>query len=154
MPGGKGNIKPEDGKQFSSEYQPEEKWTEENALQLGEDLIAWQKSENVNIFFEEYLVIERDLYPSLIAYLSNKFTSFSKLIEKSRKIQELKLQKYGTADKLNAAITKFVLVNKHGWRDKQEFTGADGKDLNPHIIIEFIDSSDKVENEEENSSSK
>jgi len=29
MPGGKGNIKPKDGKQFSSEYQPEEKWTEE-----------------------------------------------------------------------------------------------------------------------------
>jgi len=29
--------------------------------------------------------------------LSNKFTSFLKLIEKAKKIQEIKLKKYGTA---------------------------------------------------------
>ena len=120
MAGGYGNIKPEEGKQFSSEYQPKEKWTEEKALKLGEDLIEWQKADSVNMFWDEYLVLERDLYPSLIAYLSNKFTAFSKLIEKAKKIQEIKLKKYGTADKLNAAITKFVLTNEHGWRDKQD----------------------------------
>jgi FMN phosphatase YigB (HAD superfamily) len=120
MPGGKGNIKPEDGKQFSSEYQPEEKWTEEKALQLGNDLIDWMKNNEINMFWEEYLVMERDLYPELIAYLSNKFTSFLKLIGKAKKVQEIKLKKYGTADKLNATITKFVLINEHGWRDKQE----------------------------------
>jgi hypothetical protein len=152
MGGGKGNIKPEDGKQFSSEYQPQEKWTEAKALQLGEDLIEWQKAKSDNMFWEEYLVIEKDLYPELIAYLEKKFTSFLKLIEKARKIQELKLQKYGVADVLNAPITKFVLINKHGWRDKQELTGADGKDLNPSIIIELIDSSDKVEHEENSGS--
>ena len=39
--------------------------------------------------------------------------------------------------------------------DKNELTGAGGKDLNPQITIELIDSSDKVEHEEEeNSSSK
>jgi hypothetical protein len=125
MPGGNKNIKPEDGKQFSSEYQPEEKWDEERALQLGKDLIEWQKKDNINIFFEEFLIMERDLYPQLISYLSEKFSSFLKLIEQARKIQELKLQKYGTADKLNATITKFVLVNKHGWEDrtKQEHSG-------------------------------
>jgi FMN phosphatase YigB (HAD superfamily) len=120
MPGGKGNIKPEDGKQFSSEYQPEEKWTEEKALQLGNDLIDWMKNNEINMFWEEYLVMERDLYPELIAYLSNKFTSFLKLIGKAKKVQEIKLKKYGTADKLNATITKFVLINEHGWKDKQE----------------------------------
>lgn len=120
MPGGKGNIKPEDGKQFSSEYQPKEKWTEEKALQLGNDLIDWMKNNEINMFWEEYLVMERDLYPELIAYLSNKFTSFLKLIGKAKKVQEIKLKKYGTADKLNATITKFVLINEHGWKDKQE----------------------------------
>lgn len=120
MPGGKGNIKPEDGKQFSSEYQPAEKWTEEKALQLGNDLIDWMKENEINMFWEEYLVMERDLYPELIAYLSNKFTSFLKLIGKAKKVQEIKLKKYGTADKLNATITKFVLINEHGWKDKQQ----------------------------------
>jgi len=131
MPGGKGNIRPADGKQFSKDYQPPEKWTEEKALNLGNELIAWMKADPVNIFWEEYLIIERDLYSEIITYLSNKFTSFLKLIEKAKKIQEIKLKKYGTADKLNASITKFVLINEHDWREKSEHTGADGKDLIP-----------------------
>lgn len=131
MAGGKGNIKPEDGKQFSSDYQPEEKWTEEEALKLGNDLIVWMKANSINMFWEEYLVIERDLYEGVISYLCGKFTSFSKLIEKAKKIQEIKLKKYGTADQLNATITKFVLINDHDWRDKSELTGAGGKDLLP-----------------------
>lgn len=118
MPGGNKNIKPEDGKQFSSEYQPKLRWTKKRAIQLGNDMIAWQKKDAINIFWEEFLVIERDLYPEIIAYLEKKFSSFLKLIERARKIQEIKLQKYGTADKLNATITKFVLINKHGWKDK------------------------------------
>lgn len=119
MPGGKGNIKPEDGKQFSSEYQPNEKWTEKKAIELGEDLIKWLKeldsegNDEGNIFFEEFLYIENDYYSQLISYLCDKFTSFSKLIEKAKKIQELKLYKFGVADRLNANMTKFVLINEH-----------------------------------------
>jgi hypothetical protein len=149
MPGGKGNIKPEDGlnTQFSSENQPEEKWTLENAMQLGRDLITWQKEDNTHIFYDEFLYIEKDYYSGLISYLCEKFTPFSKLIERSKKIQEIKLKKFGTADKLNAAITKFVLINEHNWRDKQELTGADGKDLNTSIQIEIIDNANQVNND-------
>jgi len=126
MPGGNKNIRPEDGKQFSSEYQPAEKWTEERALELGRELIDWLKEKNEdgedkgNIFFQEFLIIEKDLYEELIAYLCKKFSSFLKIIEKARQIQELKLQKYGVGDRLNAAMTKFVLINKHDWKDKKE----------------------------------
>lgn len=149
MPGGYGNIKPKDGKQFSSTYQPKPKWTKKRAEQLGNDLIAWQKKDAINIFWEEFLVIERDLYPDVIRYLSDKYSSFSDLIRQARKIQELKLQKYATADKLNAAITKFVLINKHGWRDKQEVTGADGKDLIPSIQIEIINKAEQVKKDDD-----
>jgi len=135
MAGGKGNIKPEDGKQFSSEYQPEEKWTEKKSLELGDDLIAWMKLAPTNIFWEEYLIIERDLYGSLIAYLCHKFSSFSKLIERAKKIQEIKLKKYGTADALNASVTKFVLINEHGWADKQEIDHTVNIPTLPDIII-------------------
>jgi hypothetical protein len=124
MAGGKGKIRPEDGKQFSKEYQPEEKWTEQKALELGKDLINWLKAKDAdgedkgNMFYEEYLVIERDFYLDLIRYLSNKFTSFSELIEKAKKIQEIKLVKYGVGDRLNATMTKFTLTNNHGWSDQ------------------------------------
>ena len=121
MAGGKGNIKPEDGKQFSSENQPPEKWTEDVAIELGQELIEWIKTKGKeNIFFEEFLVIEKDLYPQIIDYLSKKFTSFLKLLEKAKKIQEIKLIKYGIDDKLNSSMTKFVLANHHDYVVKKE----------------------------------
>ncbi|HEY4756026.1 MAG TPA: hypothetical protein VIH28_08235 [Ignavibacteriaceae bacterium] len=126
MPGGNKNIKPSDGKQFSKDYQPEPKWTEAKALRLGNDLINWLKAkdhngnDSGNIFFMEFLIIENDLYPDLISYLVGKFSSFSYLIDKAKAIQELKLQKYGVGDRLNATMTKFVLINKHDWKDKTE----------------------------------
>lgn len=145
MPGGKGNIRPEDGKQFSSTYQPQEKWTEEKAIELAEGLIRWfnEKDDNGNdkgnIFWEEYIVIEKDLYPSVVSYLCNKFSSFSNLIEKAKKIQEIKLVKYGIADKLQPTMTIFVLKNHHNYRDKSEFTGKDGGAIGLTVTgIEYI----------------
>lgn len=120
MPGGNKNIRPEDGKQFSSTYQPAEKWTEKVALQLADDLIAWMNEKDEdgedkgNMFFEEFLIIERDLNDDTINYLSRKFSSFSARITKAKRIQEIKLKKYGVGDRLNATMTKFVLNVNHG----------------------------------------
>ena len=108
------------GKQFSKEYLPQKKWTEEKAIKLGEDLIKWLKEKNENMFFNEFLVLENDYYHELITYLCKKYKSFFTLINRAKEIQELKLQKYGVLDKLNAAMTKFVLINVHDWRDKSE----------------------------------
>ena len=52
--------------------------------------------------------------------MAEKFTSFSKLLERAKKIQEIKLKKYGAGDVLNAAMTKFVLINEHDWEDKSK----------------------------------
>jgi hypothetical protein len=132
MPGGRGKITSKDGKPFSKTNQPAPKWTEDKAIQLGEQLIKWLKevdedgNDKGNMFFMEFLVIEKDLYPEVIDYLSEKFTSFSKLIEKAKKIQEIKLQKYGVGDRLNSAMTKFVLINNHNWKDKSEVDHTSG----------------------------
>lgn len=135
MPGGKGNITPADGKQFSSTYQPPEKWTEKKALKLGDDLIKWMKEKDEkgndkgNIFYEDFLCIENDYYEELISYLCKKFTSFLNLIKKAKKIQELKLIKYGIADRLQPTMTIFVLKNHHAYKDKTE------TDLNQNVNI-------------------
>lgn len=154
MPGGKGNIDGKvDGVQFSSTYKPQEKWTEEEALKLGEELIEWMGVEAVteNMFFEEFLIMKKHMQPKTLAYLAKKFTSFLTLLSVAKKIQELKLKKYGTADKLNASITKFVLINNHDYRDKKEITGKDGAALNPKIMIELIDTAAQVDKPEEES---
>jgi len=129
MVGGYGNIKPENGKQFSKDYQPEEKWTEKKALELGKELLAWMKAKDEegedkgNIFFEDFLMIENDYYVDLTDYLKGKFTSFSTLLDVAKKIQEIKLKKFGVGDRLNATMTKFVLTNNHGYSEKSESTG-------------------------------
>lgn len=122
MPGGNKNIKPEDGKQFSKDYQPAEKWTEEKALKLGNELIDWLNEDEENIFYEEFLLLNKNYYSKLTNYLSGKFSSFSTLIETAKEIQKLKLVKFGVFDKLNAQMTKFVLINNHGMSDKVEQT--------------------------------
>ena len=50
----------------------------------------------------------------------------------------------------NATGSIFALKNME-WSDRTELTGAGGKDLNAKIIIELIDSSDKVEHEDSGS---
>ena len=106
-------------KKFSSEYQPQEKWTEDKALALGNDLIDWLRVDE-NIFFEYYLLVENDYYQDLIGYLCDKFQSFFDLIEKAKKIQEIKLGKNAVEKKTDANMSKFILTNHHGYRDKRE----------------------------------
>lgn len=102
------------GKKFSSEYQPQEKWTEEKAIELGESLLEWMRVEN-NLFFEEFLLIENDYYDSLITYLREKFPSFSQRIDKAKRMQEIKLFGGGVKGDLNAQMTKFTLNVNHGF---------------------------------------
>lgn len=129
MPGGNKNIKPEDGKQFSKEYQPAEKWSEKISLKFANDLLNWMDKEDENIFFDDFLFNVANpkdygknnrIYPAIIDYLCDKFSSFSKLIEIARKKQEIKLKKFGCFDKLNATMTKFTLINNHNWTDRNQ----------------------------------
>ena len=140
MPGGNKNIKSKDGTPFESGNKVAEKWTLDEATKLGNDLIEWLRAKDEdgedlgNMLFEEFLIIEKDLYPELIAYLSHKFSAFLNLIEKAKKIQEIKLHKYGLADRLNASITKFSLINNHGWVDKHEIKQEIKQEINVPTI--------------------
>lgn len=149
MPGGNKNIKPEDGKQFQKGDKAAEIWTEKIALKLGNDLLDWMLAEDENIFFEEFIFIIADaknyherakIYPELIPYLKNKFSSFLKLIEKAKKLQEVKLNKFGCFDKLNASMTKFMLINHHNYKDRSEIdhSSKDGS-MSTKINVTVLD---------------
>lgn len=134
--GGYKNIKPNEGVPFTTENQPDKEiWNEELAVRLFDDLIEWlnekddEGDDNGNMFFKEFFLIECDpkkyhpnakIYGDLPNYLANKYLTCSKLLRKAKEIQEIKLMKYGVADRLNASMTKFTLINNHGWRDKIE----------------------------------
>jgi len=121
MPGGKGNIKPSDGKQFSIGNNAAEKWTEDEALKLGYSMLEWFSSADENIFFEDFLFLyclkgdyKGKIYRDLPVYLAGKFTSFFDILETCKVIEKVKLKKFGAFDKLNASIVKFLLSTDHG----------------------------------------
>ena len=102
-----------------------EKWTEPEALKLANDLLMWLKEKDANIFFEDFLYLScnEDDYvgkinKTLPAYLANKFSSFSNILEQCKEIEKVKLKKFGAFDKLNASIVKFLLSAEYGLSEK------------------------------------
>ncbi len=112
------------------------KWNEETVNDLADDLIAWMLEERTitgpdgmelgkvdagNVFWKEFLY-KNKLYDSTFNYLANKFESFGEKLEIAKAIQEHKLQKLSFEGKGKEAITKFILANKYGWKEKAENT--------------------------------
>lgn len=124
MPGGNKNINGNDGVRFEKGNKAAEKWTEEIAMRLGNELIEWLGREDENVFFEDFIYLEkhegypRDLYPDLLQNLTKRFSSFKDLIVKAKKIEEIKLKKFSAFNKLNPQICKFLLSAQYGYTEK------------------------------------
>ena len=119
-------------------------WTKEKAMALAFALIEWQCSKPTNMFYEDFLCIEKRISKDTINYLSKKFKSFSDLIKKAADIQEVKLRKWGTAGKLNPTMAIFCLKNNHGYTDKVDHTSK-GQKINQKYEIEIIDNQNRTE---------
>jgi len=125
------------GKHFSTEYQPAEKWTEQKSLALGNEMIGWLK-ETENFLFEEFLVIVKGLYPELPAYLCKKYPSFLKLYAIAKETQKLKIIKGGITDAFNANMSKFVLAANHGMAERQVIEQTNTNDTTIKLSTEQI----------------
>ena len=118
-----------------------EKWTEERALAFGKEMLDWMVSSDMNIFFEEFIYLvapdleeykDISIFANTPSYLANKYPSFSHLLERARKIQEVRLKKGGVMDDLNASIVRFLLSAEHGLSEKSEM-----KTTNTTTIIDL-----------------
>lgn len=120
------------------------KWNEETVNQLADDLISWLLEERTitdasgaeigtvdvgNVFYKEFLYKNR-LYDSTFNYLSRNFESFEEKLNMAKKIQEHKLQKLAFEGKGKEAITKFILSNKYGWKEKTDNTNNNTTQIN------------------------
>ncbi len=63
----------------------------------------------------------------------DEYPEFLHMLDELQSLQAKVLINNGLSGAFNAAITKLVLT-KHGFSDKRELTGADGKDLIPSGI--------------------
>lgn len=134
MPGGYKNIGPNDGKKFSLDYNGRdfEKWTEDKCLEILDLLETWllekvpvldnrgictHMVDGGNVFYKEFLY-QHNLFDDWISYVEKKYSSVSDRMQNINKIQEHKLQKLTFEGKGKEGIAKFILQNKHNWREK------------------------------------
>ena len=146
-----------------------EKWTEEKALKLGKELIEWMSPKfiieeyydkqgelkekikdihSLNIYWQEFVYIKKSIDPDIFSYLNKKFRSFSELKKKADLIQESKLTKYATHNKINPVFSMFILKAKHGLKDRVDITSDDEKVTN--VTLNVVNSKDNIDTEEQN----
>lgn len=99
-----------------------EKWTEEKALELGNNLLKWMTESNTNLAVETFLY-EINNYPvGIVERLKEKYKSFAKLFEQALKVQKGKLMTGSILNKYNAGFVKFLLINNHGMQSDKNIT--------------------------------
>ena len=96
------------------------KWTEDKAMELAAELLEWLKYGSDNVFFEEFLVVDRGLYPQLISDLVKRYDKFAEAIKVARKMQEMKLANRLLSSRNPAGAIFALKNNQHHWSDKQE----------------------------------
>jgi hypothetical protein len=130
-------------------------WTEKKAMEVGNSLIEWMQEEELNIFFDEFLINEKGLYPEFIYKMSKKYPEFRQVIKKAKSIQEIKIAKVGLSSKdmsisdtdsdgltkrtintrYSSSFAMFFLKCRFGWMEeekKQKMT--EDKMMNRHKI--------------------
>jgi hypothetical protein len=126
-----------------------EEWTIEKSIVLANELVEWLQSDEKNIFWEKFIVIEKNMDSGYIRYLKHKFADraakleaeqretenparaleieqelkklheFPTVLKRAEKIQEIKLSEKAM-DNRSVGGAIFILKNKHNWADKQE----------------------------------
>jgi len=95
------------------------KWTEEEALKVGYELLEWMEASEDNLFFQEFLVTKKGLYRDLVADLSGYYPEFARIVKKAKELQEFRLVRLAAKQKINPVFTIFLLKNHHNYEDKK-----------------------------------
>ena len=104
--------------QFTQGNTLSKKYTEKDAIQLGEELINWMRESETNIQFQEFFVVIKGMNPKTYNYLSTKYESFSNMLELAKKMQEIRIVKGGLLNEYNSTFCKFLLSANHGMSEK------------------------------------
>ena len=95
------------------------KWTEEKSVQLAKDLVDWMVKDQRNFWLEDFL-IERGLYPDMIATLSERYEPFADYIARAKAIQASRIKKFALTNNINPGMAQWVLNVHHGERNVEK----------------------------------
>lgn len=96
------------------------------------ELIIWMKNESH--FWLKDFCLERDIDPDYMAEWAKESDKFNGAYKLAKGLQESRIFKGSMMDTFNSSMSKFALMNCHGWADKQE-SKISGDAVNPLSFI-------------------
>ncbi|WP_068469954.1 terminase small subunit [Candidatus Protochlamydia phocaeensis] len=125
------------------------RYSKEDIERFADELIIWMKKES-NFWLKDFC-LERDIDPDFMAEWAKENKKFNGAYKLAKGIQESRIFKGAMMETFNTGMSKFALMNCHGWADKQE-SKISGDASNPlAFVLNSIDgqSKDLVDGEAE-----
>jgi len=117
------------------------RYSTEDIERFADEFIVWMK--NPDNFWIKDFCLERDIDPDYMAEWAKENEKFSGAHKLAKGLQESRIFKGSMLSTFNGNISKFALVNCHGWVDKSE-TKLSGDALSPlQFIFERADGGSK-----------
>lgn len=96
------------------------------------DLLLWIKDDS-NFWLKDFC-LEREIDPDFMAEWAKENEKFSGAYKLAKAYQESRIFKGAMLEAYNITMSKFALINNHGWADKQE-TRLSGDAANPLAFL-------------------
>ncbi len=97
---------------------------------------SYERIVNVNLPMIEGFAEYIDVHKDTLYKWEKENPDFSDALDKIRKVQHNMLVKGGVSNRYNPAITKLMLMNNHGYKEKSDVT-TDGKAININFDNSF-----------------
>lgn len=108
------------------------KYSAEDVERFADDLLIWIKNED-NFWLKDFC-LERDIDPDYMSIWARENEKFEGVYKLAKSYQESKIFKGAMHDTFNSSMSKFALMNCHGWADKSE-SKISGDQLSPLAFI-------------------
>ena len=113
----------------------------EDIERFADELLQWMKNES-RFWFKDFC-LERDIDPDFMAEWAKENEKFNGAYKLAKGLQESRIFKGSMLETFNSGMSKFALMNCHGWADKQE-SKISGDPVNPlGFILDSVNGNTK-----------
>lgn len=108
---------------------------------FADELVDWMKNDS-RFWFKDFC-LERDIDPDLMKEWALENEKFNGAYKLAKGLQESRIFKGSMTELYNPGMSRFALMNCHGWADKQE-SKISGDAVNPlSFILKEVDGATK-----------
>lgn len=117
------------------------RYSQEDIDRFADELLVWMKDDS-HFWFKDFC-LEKEIDPDLMAEWAKENEKFQRVYKLAKGLQESRIFKGSMIGDLNCGMSKFALMNNHGWAEKQE-SKVSGDAINPlAFVLQEIDGTTK-----------